>query len=293
MSDRRLLRSNGEVAHVSLKGKVEAERFVEGDPLTVTAVITPLCDAPKGARDRELVRGEVFRGLGIKEGWIFGFAGRDGYVGYVESSAFLPKSPTELTHRVAVAQTYGKASPDLKVTDKHTLLPFGVTVAVLDEKNGWSRVEWSRGLTHQDVYIPNKHLAAIDRPETDPVGVAGLFLGVPYLWGGNSTFGIDCSGLVQAAMLACGWACPGDSDLQAAMPGRPLSATDPLEPGDLLFWKDHVAMATGPDTVIHANAHHMMVVEEPTQSAIARIAKTDTGSVTARLRPERRALAQQ
>ena len=110
------------------------------------------------------------------------------------------------------------------------------------------------------------------------------------MWAGNSGFGIDCSGLVQVAMGAGGLACAPDSDLQAAMPGEHLVEDAVLEPGDLIFWKGHVAMATGPEMMIHANAHHMMVVEEEIGSAIARIAATDTGPVTLRLRPERRPL---
>ena len=290
MMDKRLLRSNGDVAHVSLEGQIEAERFVESDPLTVSAVVTSLCDAPRGSRDRQLLRGEVFHGLAMDDGWIFGFADRDGYVGYVESAAFVPKITMPATHRIAVGKTCAKLSPELKVTDQHTLLPFGARVAVLDEKAGWSRVMWARGVMNKDLYVPSKHLAPLEDVDVDPVDVAGLFLGVPYLWGGNSTFGIDCSGLVQAVMQACGWSCPGDSDLQEAMPGRPLTSGEPLEAGDLLFWKEHVAMAAGPDTLIHANAYHMMAVEEPTEEAIARIAKSDTGPVTSRLRPERQPL---
>ena len=112
----------------------------------------------------------------------------------------------------------------------------------------------------------------------------GFFLGHAYVWGGNSGRGIDCSGLVQAALLACGIPCPGDSDLQEAMPG---TVPDTPAPGDLIFWKGHVAMVSGENAIIHANAHHMAVVEEPMDEAIARIGASDTGPVTSMLRPRR------
>ena len=93
---------------------------------------------------------------------------------------------------------------------------------------------------------------------TDPVAVAELFLGTPYLWGGNSRAGIDCSGLVQAALLACGIACPGDSDLQAAIRRHArLSRSSRSARGDLIFWKGHVAMVADPTADPRLRSHHV------------------------------------
>ena len=113
--------------------------------------------------------------------------------------------------------------------------------------------------------------------ETDFVAVAERFLGTPYLWGGKTALGLDCSGLVQVALTACGVSCPRDSDMQEEALGTAVAA-DPsaLLRGDLIFWKGHVAIVRGPDSLLHANAHHMAVAIEPVAQAVARI--RDAGS---------------
>ena len=294
MSDPRTTPFNGRVAHVSLKGHLEAERFVTGKTVQVSLGVAALYRDPGGAMDRELLFGEGFCVLDYAKSddaaYVYGFALRDGYCGYLHGGAIVePQTPT---HVVTVRETYAKATPDLKVADVLTPLFFGALVTSEGVDGAWSRTRRRTSAIDPDAwshaYLPTAHLRPINAPETDPVDVARRFLGTPYLWGGNSGRGIDRSGLVQAAMHACGWMCPGDSDLQEAMAGRDLVESDPFEPGDLIFWNGHVAMATGTDTMIHANAHHMMVVEEPIAPAIARIAATETGKVTRRLRPERR-----
>ena len=159
-------------------------------------------------------------------------------------------------------------SPDLR----H--LSFGALVTV--EAEGRQFWETPEG------YIPKKHLRPLDRPFTDPAAVAMLHFGAPYLWGGNSILGIDCSGLAQAALLACGLPCPGDSDLQEALGA---AVEGPLRRGDLVFWPGHVAMAVDETTLIHANAHHMAVAYEGAEAAMLRIRAQGNGEVVARRRP--------
>jgi cell wall-associated NlpC family hydrolase len=292
MSDRRETPSNGRVAHVSLKGMVTAERFTEGTRRRVALPVAPLYDSitPGGwNRDRELVLHQPFRVLEDGDGWAFGFAERDGYVGYVRAEA-LVADIGPMTHVVAARQSYLTAQPRLKHADDIEPISFAteLSVGATHEDGRWSEVTRARTDGHawkttHAVYVPTAHLRPLDRPEDDPVAVAMRFLGTPYHWGGNSGFGIDCSGLVQAACLACGIPCPGDSDQQAARLGDAIADDAPVRRGDLYFWKGHVAMAVDDRTLIHANAHHMAVVVEPLAEALERIASRE-GQPTLRRR---------
>lgn len=289
MIDPRLLKSNGRVAHVELKGRVDADLFVAPRPKQVQIAKTGIWRTPEGPMDREMLCGEVFNVLEWQEddpnAKAFGYAARDGYCGYVHGSFLHDKVPT--THTVAVRETYRQENADLKATVRRFPLYFGSRLTVTDTEGDWSKITLRLGGQTSDrdfpYFVPSRHLVPADHVWSDPVSVARRFLGAPYVWGGNAGNGLDCSGLVQAALLATGIDCPGDSDLQAAMP---WDEVETVEAGDLLFWKGHVAMATGPDTMIHANAHHMSVVEEPIEEAVARILAKDNSPVTKRLRPK-------
>nr|WP_299935737.1 C40 family peptidase [uncultured Pelagimonas sp.] len=279
MMDRRLTPSNGRVAHVSLRGKVEADKFVDGERHRVQSDVADLLSA-KGNRDRQLLRGETFTVLDSEGSKVFGFAERDSYVGWLQA-ADLSAAPNSCpTHKVCVARSYGKSTPGLKSMGAVAPLPFGVAFTVTDQSDGWAKVAVSQGLIPRDAFVPANHLCVVDHQFADPVQVAQLFLGTPYLWGGNSSFGIDCSGLVQAALLACGLPCPGDSDLQESALGKTVAPGTAAKRGDLFFWKGHVAIAVDSETLIHANAHHMAVAYEPIQDAISRIAEQGDGPVT-------------
>ncbi|TNF19250.1 MAG: NlpC/P60 family protein [Rhodobacteraceae bacterium] len=292
--DRRLLKSNGRVAHVALRGQVAAAAFAEPVPLRVALPVAGLYSLPEGApprRERELVLHEVFEALEIGETWVFGAAARDGYVGYIRRAALAEAAPIRPTHVVAARQSYLAPVPVLKNSEEMLPISFGTALELgaTHESGRWAEVAQLRAApeghkTSYTAYVPMAHLRPLAQAEADPVAVAERFLGVPYHWGGNSGFGIDCSGLVQAACLACAIPCPGDSDLQEAALGRTLPPDAALQRGDLLFWKGHVAWVAGPDLLLHANAHHMAVAREPLAAALARIEAQGDGQVTRRAR---------
>lgn len=271
---------DGVVAHVSLQGKVDAERFVEGERRYVSwPPVLNLWRAPGKQKDRELLFGEAFCVLDEDKSFAYGFAEKDGYCGYVEAHALI-EGPAP-THRVSARMSYGLGAPDFKTSTEHVPLVHGAHIHVVGGDDTWT--EFTVGDLHR--FVPTRHIQPIDERADDPAGVAELLLGTPYVWGGNSAYGIDCSGLMQAALLACGIPCPGDSDQQEARVGSLLGPDDPLQRGDLVFWKGHVAMALDAQTIIHANAHHMAVAVEPLATARARIAASGGGPVTSTRRP--------
>jgi len=270
VTDRRLVPANGRVAAARLIGQVVADRFSEGTAQTVAVPVADLLAAPDGARDRQLVYGEGIITYDTRDGWAFVEARRDGYVGYVAASAL--RDHVQATHAVSVPASHLYPAPDIKRTEA-LRLSFGSRVRIVSAAGNFFETE-------QGLFLPKPHVRPANRPFADPATAAQLLFGVPYLWGGNSVWGIDCSGLVQAALLAAGFACPGDSDLQAAGAGQPLDPSAPMQRGDLVFWPGHVAMAVDGDTLIHANAHHMAVAYEPLAAATARI-----GTPTTRRRP--------
>lgn len=295
--DRRATPANGRVAHVSLRGRVAAERFTEGARRLVALGVAPLFDSPDpghGRRQRELVLHEAFRVLEEGDGWAFGLAERDGYVGYLRAGALGPDIGP-MTHVVAARQSYLGPVPELRNRDEIEPLSFGTRFCAgpTFEDGRWTEVARLRRDPdgHEATltgFVPTAHLRRLDAPEPDPVAVAERFLGTPYHWGGNSGFGIDCSGLVQAAHLACAISCPGDSDQQMAALGSALPPGTAPRRGDLMFWTGHVALVADPATLIHANAHHMAVVREPLAAARRRIEAGGGGPVLALKRLQRR-----
>lgn len=278
MSDRRETPANGRVAHVSLRGTVEAARYTEGEGHEVAVPVTMIRAEPDGARDRELLLGDAFLVLEERDAWAFGVAARDGYVGYLAAADLGALSGAD--HVVSAIRSYAKPTPALKKTEPVTYLPFGARVAAGRREGDWTEIRAGT----VPLWMPTGHLKAVSELESDPVAVAAAFMGTPYLWGGNSAFGIDCSGLIQAAMLACGIPCPGDSDQQAAQLGEEIGAEEPRLRGDLWFWNGHVGILSTPDTLLHANAHRMAVTEEPLEGAIARIAAAEGKGVLCRRR---------
>jgi len=263
-----------EIAAKYLQGQIEAARFVEGVRHEVVEPIAALRRTPshEARLDSQALLGErvvVFETT--DEGWAWGQLENDGYVGWLSANA-LGDTGRAATHKVAVPRTLGFPGPDIKLTPA-VALPMGASVAIVrqDERfavtaNGWQ--------------VPAAHLAPIKARQRDFVAVAEEFMHAPYMWGGKTSLGIDCSGLVQVALQAAGIPCPRDSDMQELALGK-LSSLGELRRGDLVFWKGHVAIARDGETLLHANAHHMMVSIEPADDAIARIkaAGSDVTSV--------------
>jgi cell wall-associated NlpC family hydrolase len=270
--DRRLTAFSGKVALDSLRGQVEAEQFVPGAPGAVAVPLADLCASPGGARDRQVMLGDGLVVVERRGEAVFAQMGKDGYCGWLVASAVGPAVTP--THWVAAVGTHLYPEPRVQARER-AALPFGARVTVAEADAKWARVG--------DGFIPAMHLRAIGDWLADPVAVAEMFLGTPYLWGGNSRDGIDCSGLVQGAWLACGRDCPGDSDLQQGL-GAALADGAALRRGDLIFWKGHVALVVDADRLIHANGHSMDVRHEGIAAAIARIAAQGGGPVTARRR---------
>lgn len=282
--DRRLTFANARIAHSGLVGKVCADRFDDGTWHQLIAPTAPLLNAPHGTRDREVLFGEAVRVLEITDDHAFVCLQKDGYVGYV-GARFLATPARAATHRLSAVRSYAKITPDFKTYEPHLDLSFGSRATVTGTTGRWSEIaiqQADNATKIQRYFIPSSHLTPLDQVSSDPAAIAELFLGTPYVWGGNSTFGIDCSGLVQAALLACNIPCPGDSDLQQ---NAFEDASGPYQRGDLLFWKGHVAIVVDHDRLIHANAFHMAVAYEATQAAISRILAQGDGAVTAHKRP--------
>jgi len=264
--DPRVTPARPDLAAAHLEGQVEAARFVAGITREVRDESAPLRrePAPDAPLDTEALKGErVTVYETTDEGWCWGQLERDGYVGWLPANALMAPGPSP-THVVAALRTLAFPGPSIKLPPV-AAYSLGCRLAVM-------RTEGPLAVTASG-FVPARHLAPIDATEPDFVAVAERFVGVPYLWGGKTSFGIDCSGLVQVALGAAGMQCPRDSDMQQRALGVP-AATEigALRRGDLLFWTGHVAIVRDGATLLHANAFHMAVAVEPTAEAVARIA---------------------
>jgi len=230
--------------------------------------------APDCGIDTEIVFGETLRVFDEVEGWAYAQADRDAYVGWLSAEALEPtRAPA--THRVAGLRTFIYAGPSIKLPDP-VPLPQGARLTIVGREGDFARLDGGG-------YVFHAHLTPIDEPAADYVSVAEAYLGVPYLWGGRTSLGLDCSGLVQTALREAGVPAPRDSDMLErffpnALPITPDFAG--LRRGDAVFWRGHLGVMRDEATLLHANGHHMAVASEPLAEAAARIAKNSYGAVT-------------
>ena len=270
--DPRLILAAAEVASAALEGIVSAPRYVPPTLMQATAARAGILKAPDPDAEQadELLFGEGFEALETRDGFAFGRAIRDGYVGWVDEAALGDPGPPS-THRVAALATFAFLEPSIKTPVIHRL-----------SLNALASVEAREGRflkLHGSGWVVEHHLTPIGVFEDDAAAVALRFLGVPYLWGGRSSDGLDCSGLVQQALYACSHACPRDSDQQAAL-GAGLEIGADLKGllrNDLVFWPGHVGIMLDETRLLHANASAMCVSIEGLADAVKRIEAAGSG----------------
>lgn len=266
--DARITLARADLAAASLKGKIAAARYVEGRGVRVARAIADLRRAPSddAPLETQALHGEVFTIYDEKDGWAWGQAGLDSYVGYAPSDCFVPETVAP-THRVTALATALFAAPDGK-GELRGVLPMGAKLAIADGSGRFARLAGG-------IYAYTDHIAPLASSLSDWVGLVERFTGVPYLWGGKTHRGVDCSGVIQLALEAAGIASPRDTDMMETALGTALPLDVPLRRGDLIFWKGHMGAMLDGTRLIHANATSMQVSVESLADARARIEKAD------------------
>lgn len=267
--DLRLNACRPDLADARLEGRVAAERFAEGRMMQVAKPLVSVHKEPRfdAMLLTQAMMGETLRVFDVREGWAFAQLERDRFVGYVSADA-LSSHVTAPTHRVAVPSTFIYPAPEIK-SQPATVVTMNASMTIAGGNEKFAQTPDGR-------FVYRRHLKPVAGREGDFVAIAELFLNAPYCWGGRSVHGLDCSGLVQLSLEACGIACPRDSDMQEKALGKKLLVNDldGLKRGDLVFWAGHVGIMADEQTLLHANAHHMQTVAEPLREAVTRTAAT-------------------
>ncbi len=267
--DSRINAYRPDLAALHLRGQVEADKFVEGTDCQIARPIVPMRAHPYPEAEivNEALLGDLVTVYENRDGWAWCQRRRDGYVGYVHTNT-LSGEITPTTHRVSALGTFLYRTPEIK-SGALMHLSLNSLLSIVGTHGTMSEVR-------QGGFVVTRHLRQQDSYSLDFIDVAERMIGVPYLWGGRSRIGIDCSGLVQVSMEAAGLDCPRDSDMQREIPGDNVRFSDDLsdlQRGDLVFWPGHVGIMSDGMMLVHANAHHMAVVTEPLITAVHRIEK--------------------
>jgi cell wall-associated NlpC family hydrolase len=272
-ADLRVTPARGDLAAIQLAGKIDAPRFVEARLYEVVEPQAPMrrAPSPEALLDTEALHGERLAIYDVsEEGWAWGQLETDGYVGFVPAGALREAGPAA-THRVSALRTLLFPGPSTRLAPLASL-SFGCRLVIARKEDPFL-------VTASGAYAPLPHVVPLQTSETDFVAVAERFVGTPYLWGGRTSLGLDCSALVQLALAACNVPCPRDSDMQEKALGEPVALPRDLcgvARGDLVFWRGHVAIIRDEATLLHANAFHMAVAIEPIGEAIPRILRAGT-----------------
>lgn len=271
--DRRLTPARPDIAAAHLKGRVTAERFVEGAVMEVKEGVVDLRREPRPdcPIDTQALYGERVTVYDEEEGWAWAQLARDGYVGWIAANVLWSALRTP-THRICVPRTFVYPAASIKQPPL-LALPLSAEVEIVDSRDNF--------LVTRDLgFIWRPHLAPLDAVAPDFVAVAETLIGAPYLWGGKSSIGVDCSGLVQISLAAAGKTAPRDSDMQESQLGELVDIGAPLMRGDLIFWKGHVGIMRDATTLLHANGAHMLVSSEPLELVRARNLEAGAGDIT-------------
>ncbi len=271
--DHRLHAYRGDLADIRLKNQVNARIFVEGRPAQIAVHFADMLEEPRegSALMRQAIFGEAVVVYEENDGYAWIQREWDGYVGYIKTGALGEVAATQ-SHRVCVPRTFLYPGADLKLP-RSGYLSLGSLVSVVGQRE-------TRGIEYAELsdgrYMIAKHLRLVEDLEADFVTVAGTLLHTPYLWGGNTGFGLDCAGLLQLSMMMSGRPVPADSDLQASSVGSIVDTSngqfDNLRRGDLVFWRGHVGIMENETMLLHSSGHTMNVAREPLHQAIERIA---------------------
>ncbi len=274
--DKRLNLYRPDLADVSLRGRIEAERFVAGRPMQVGLAVAPVRRQPAltSMQLSQALPGETLKVFDEADGWAWVKLDRDGYVGHVEAAQLVPVTTPPASHEVATPSTLVYPKADIK-TQPAITLPMHARVTVTGEEKDFAAIAAGG-------FIYKRHLQPVDSGIGDFVAVAERFLFAPYYWGGKTVHGLDCSGLVQVSLHAVGHPCLRDSDMQEATLGDVLKPGTQLRRGDLIFWEGHVGIMADAENLLHANGFHMMVAIEPLKVVTERYAAIGKSMSTVR-----------